>query len=109
MHIRKPRRVCWYLTDYASLFLHQLYLLKDSARRLDLSFPEAEAMVATLNAVKNKEHKGMTLIPRSTPPNTNITDSNTAFILLCHRPLSPGEGQANHDPRTAGSDRAGVL
>jgi hypothetical protein len=36
----------------------QLYLLNDSARRLELSFPEAEQMVDTLNTVKHKEHTG---------------------------------------------------
>lgn len=41
------------------LSLHlQLYLLPDSPRKLDLSFPEASAMVETLNTVKNKEHTG---------------------------------------------------
>jgi hypothetical protein len=48
----------------------QLYLLKDSARRLDLTFPEAEQMVASLNAVKNKEHKGT--IPTVFPENNEL-------------------------------------
>jgi hypothetical protein len=45
------------LTTYLSLCA-QLYLLKDSARRLELSFLEAEQMVDTLNTVKHKEHTG---------------------------------------------------
>lgn len=45
----------------------QLYLLPDSARKLDLSFDGAAEMLEILATVKHKEHKGLYRVARAQP------------------------------------------